>query len=229
MSFADLPSHMRGRREKVFGYGRPIPLDRNAKARIMVLARAMSRRTEPGKAYGILTAKFLAVLGALLWGFHNTKDGRCFPSYEAIAERADCHRDTVYEAIKALERAGILSWVNRLIRVREGVKDLFGRATGRVRVLRTSNAYTFRDPGEGTRPPPVACGIRSKPSKSENTAGTPSQVFRKEESLPAKGAGGWFGLPRIDPNDRAEALAKLRAELGDVIDSIPDAPTCRRS
>jgi len=35
-------------------------------------------------------------------GFHNSRDGRCFPSYEAIAKKADCNRDTVYEAIKAL-------------------------------------------------------------------------------------------------------------------------------
>ena len=36
-------------------------------------------------------------------GFHNSRDGRCFPSYEAIADKAKCCRDTVYEAIKALE------------------------------------------------------------------------------------------------------------------------------
>jgi hypothetical protein len=59
------------RREKMFGDGRLRPLDRNAKHRIMVLARALSHRTEKGKAYGEITAKFLAVLEALLWGFHN--------------------------------------------------------------------------------------------------------------------------------------------------------------
>jgi DNA-binding GntR family transcriptional regulator len=49
------------------------------------------------------------VLQALLWGFHNAATGRCFPSYETIAEQAACARSTVYEAINALERAGILS------------------------------------------------------------------------------------------------------------------------
>ena len=44
-----LPRHLRPRREKVFGDGRPRPLDRNAKARIMHLARALMHRTEPGK------------------------------------------------------------------------------------------------------------------------------------------------------------------------------------
>jgi hypothetical protein len=73
-----LPRHLRPRREKVFGDGRPRPLDRNAKARIMHLARALMHRTEPGKAYGALTAKYVAVLEALLRCFHNARSGLCF-------------------------------------------------------------------------------------------------------------------------------------------------------
>ena len=71
----------KARREKLFGDGRPRPLDRNAKARIMTFARALMRRTEKGKAYGAITAKALAVLEALLWGFHNARSGLCFPSW----------------------------------------------------------------------------------------------------------------------------------------------------
>ena len=37
------------KREKMFGEGRPRPLDRNAKARIMHLARCLSRRRQRGK------------------------------------------------------------------------------------------------------------------------------------------------------------------------------------
>jgi len=146
----------------MFGEGRPRPLDRNAKVRIMVLARALSHRTEKGKAYGKLTAKFLALLEALLWGFHNAATARCFPSYDSIAERARCARSSVYEAIRALERVGILTWVNRIVRVREwsAERDLYGQPTRRVRVLRTSNAYTFNDPN---------------PSKSDFPAGTRDQ------------------------------------------------------
>ena len=134
------------RREKMFGEGRALPLDRNAKARIAAYARALSHRTEPGKHYGELTDKFLTVLRVLLWDFHNAGNGRCFPSYERLAEQADCSRARVYNAINALERAGILSWVNRIVRVREWGPDLFGRAQNRWRVIRTSNAYTFNDP-----------------------------------------------------------------------------------
>jgi hypothetical protein len=152
------------RREKMFGEGRLLPLDRNAKARIIVFARALTRRTDKGKHYGIISAKFLAVLDALLWGFHNSESGRCFPSYERIAERADCARSTVYEAIHALERAGILTWANRIARIREWGPDLFGRAQNRWRVIRTSNAYTFVDPKPCARP--------SGSSKSELPTGT---------------------------------------------------------
>ena len=128
------------RRPKMFGEGRLTPLDRNAKVRIQTLARALMRRTEPGKHYGTLTAKFVAVLDALLWSFHNSGTGRCFPSYERIAERADCDRSTVYSAVHALERAGVLTWVNRIKRIREWGVDLFGKAQNRERVvgLRTS-------------------------------------------------------------------------------------------
>ena len=60
-----LPNHLRPRREKCFGDGYPRPLDRNAKARIKVFARALTKRTEARKHYGALTAKMLAVLEAL--------------------------------------------------------------------------------------------------------------------------------------------------------------------
>jgi len=165
-----LPPHLRPRREKVFGEGRPRPLDRNAKIRIKTLARALKHRTEAGKHYGLITAKFLDVLEALLWGFHNAATGRCFPSYETIAERAGCARSTVYEAIHALERAGILTWVNRLVRIREVGADLFGKAANRWRVIRTSNAYAFTDPKPGASGP--------QPSKSESKTRTADQELK---------------------------------------------------
>jgi hypothetical protein len=116
----------RPRREKVFGLGRPLPLDREAKVRIITKARALSHRTVKGRAYGELTAKCLDVLEALLWTFHNSKTGLCFPSLDRIAEAAGCARSTVAEAIKALEACGLLTWCSRLKRVREAAQGLFG-------------------------------------------------------------------------------------------------------
>ena len=165
-----LPNHLRPRREKMFGEGRPRPLDRNAKVRVMTFARALMRRTEPGKHYGAITAKTLAVLEALLWGFHNARSGLCFPSYETIAAKAGCARSTVAEAIKALEDAGVLTWVNRIARIREPVQDLFGHLVAKWRVIRISNAYSFVDPCPARPPASLVQG-----SKSEFQSGTPIQ------------------------------------------------------
>ena len=139
--------------------------------RIWRRAEELNVPTEPGKHYGLLTNKTLLVLKALLWGFHNAGDGRCFPSYEAIAEKARCARSTVAEAIKALEDAGILSWVNRIKRVRERIADMFGGWGATIeRVVRTSNAYHFVDPEPQN--PPAAVG---NAAKSELRSGTPIQ------------------------------------------------------
>ena len=156
----------------MFGHGRPRALDRNAKARIMHLARCLSRRTEKGKAYGEVTAKALSVLEALLWHFHNAKSGLCFPSYETIAEAAGCARSTVAEAIKALEDVGILSWVNRIKRVAEPCRDLFGHRMRKTRVIRTSNGYAFFDPQLPKRPQSL-----EKSSKSDFPSGTQIKRF----------------------------------------------------
>jgi len=177
------------RREKLFGSGRPLPLDREAKVRIITKARALKHRTVKGRAYGELTAKCLDVLEALLWTFHNSKTGLCFPSYAAIAEAAGCCEATAKAAVRALEAAGLLSWVNRLKRVREAVAGLFGAASGRVRVLRTSNGYQLHDPKPEK---PADC------SKAKNQPGTSNQDLFSS-----------IGEPDRPPSPLEIALARL--------------------
>ena len=162
----NLNRHAR-RREKVFGDGKPRPMSRNIKLRIMALARVLMRATVSGKHYGEITAKHFAVLQVLLWSFHNAASGVCFPSYLAIAKKAGCARSTVAEAIKALEDAKILTWVHRIRRQYEHVVDMFGEGVHgqRSRVLRTSNGYQFIEPPD----------VQS--SKSENKSGTTGQNF----------------------------------------------------
>jgi hypothetical protein len=163
-----LPIHLRQRRKKVFGPGHAVPLDRNAKCRIAAYARAWSARNRrPGQHKGPITRAFLEVLQALLWGFHNSRTGACFPSYERIADRAGCARSTVAEALKVLEWAGVLTWQHRITRIRERCRDLFGHDGWRCRVIRTSNAYVFCDPK------PQLAGVFV--SKSENPTGTQDQ------------------------------------------------------
>lgn len=174
--------HTRFRRAKVFGDGPARPLDRNAKVRIMAFARAWTvRHRQPGQHQGPLTRVTLEVLKTLLWGFHNAHSGRCFPSYEAIAARtgdAGCARSSVGLAIQALEAAGILSWANRLARVREQCVDATGKTVWHARIIRTSNAYIFHDPVENRGNPPGS-------SKSENRSGSSYQDLQAS-SLIAK-------------------------------------------
>jgi hypothetical protein len=179
---------LRARREKVFGPGRAVPLDRNAKARIAAYARAWDRQhRQPGQRGGALGRAALDVLGALLWAFHNARTGVCFPSYERIAEKAGCARSTVAEALKVLEWAGVLTWQNRVTRIREHCRDLWGREGWRWRVIRTSNAYVFRDPA----------------SKSDQRTGTPDQEIKSPSLAQA-----------IDPTSPLErALARFATAL----------------
>jgi hypothetical protein len=197
------PRHLRPRREKVFGDGRPMPLDRNAKVRVITFVRALMRRTEPGKHYGEITAKAFAVLEALLWGFHNARSGLCFPSYETIAERAGCARSTVAEAIKALEDTGVVTWVNRIKRIREPVQDLFGHWVSRWRTIRTSNAYSFKDPCPGAER--ARSGVEA--SKSDYPTGTSIQDSSLLTGTPSS--------HKFDPNNPLDrALINLGKQIG---------------
>jgi hypothetical protein len=174
-----LPNHLRPRREKIFGPAPPHRLDGNAKARVWAAANAYnSANRVPRQHQGPLTWATLRVLRVLLWRFHNADGGgRCFPSYERIAAAAKCHRDTVCEAIKALEAANIVTWVHRLTRIRRREQDLFGHWGSVWRVLRTSNGYSLTDPLEREPGRRVWC-------KSENPAGPPEPRKIKEGARP---------------------------------------------
>jgi hypothetical protein len=103
--------------------------------------------------------------------------GLCYPSYERLAEAAGCARSTVAEAIHMLERANVLTWSNRLVRVREAEpeRDMFGRVTYRWRVLRTSNGYAFNDPKPVAKP--------TVSSKSDFKTETTNQVLFSEGAV----------------------------------------------
>ena len=203
-----LPSYLRPRREKEYGPARGIPLDRNAKARIWAYAQGYNAKHKTERQHqGPITWAYLRVLGALLWGFHNGQTGKCFPSYEAIAEKARCSRTTVYEAIRFFEDIGLLSWVNRIVKVQERCVDLFGQLGRRWRVLRTSNAYLFRDPLPCAVPANVAGGtstcLGSGSSKFRNPTGTLNQ-----ESLSSTVA------PKIIVLDPANTVDQALIRLG---------------
>jgi Helix-turn-helix domain len=165
------------RRPKVFGYTYGRPLDRNARTRLMHRARAFMRRTAPGRAYGELTAKHVQVLEALVYGFLNSRDGRCFPSLAKLAERAGCAVSTVQLAIAALERVGLLAWVHRLKRV---------WIDGRWRVHRTSNGYTVNS--SNAEMPQRSAQSRFFPSLSAACGGDRTPSSTAKEAFGREGA-----------------------------------------
>jgi hypothetical protein len=147
------------KREKLFRVRPGIPLDRNAKVRIMAYARGHNaKHKRAGQPHGPITRAFLDVLEALLWGFHNSHTGKCFPSYDAIAAKARCCRDTVHRAIQVLESADVLTWAHRFDKIKRGHK---------WQIIRTSNAYAFRDP--------LPCVTVGRTYKSESPTGTTNQ------------------------------------------------------
>ena len=199
-----LAGHRHKGREKVFGQGRAIPLDRNAKARVWTYATAYTaRHRQRGQHRGPLTRAYLDVLKALLWGFHNQHTGRCFPSYERIAEAAQVDRATVARAIAALEAAGVMTWENRLIRQQITEAGLLGPQR-RIVPRRTSNAYRFSDPQPAARP---------VLPKSQNSTGTDNQGF--SISSPT------LDFDSLDPNNPLDAaLIRLRETMQ--ARSLPD-------
>jgi hypothetical protein len=63
------PNHLRPRREKVFGPARGIPLDRNAKARIMVYVQGYNARMkQEGQLPGADYPRVLPGAGSLAMG-----------------------------------------------------------------------------------------------------------------------------------------------------------------
>ena len=91
-------------------------LDRNARARLMVHAEALDRRTHlPGQHGGVLKRAGLAVFRALLFGFANVGTGRCDPGYDALARAAGVAPSTVAVALGRLEEGGLLERVRRQV------------------------------------------------------------------------------------------------------------------
>ena len=157
------------RREKVFGPGRAVPLDRNAKARIAAYARAWSARNrQPGQHKGPITRAFLEVLEALLWGFHNSRSGVLLPEL-----RGDRRQGRVLprHGLRGAEGAG----VGRRADLAEPHHPRRGAPARSVRPLVEPldghpHLQRLRVPGPESRSSPAVFA-----AKSENPTGTPNQ------------------------------------------------------
>lgn len=165
-----MPVSRQRKRPVMFGLPQSHAMDRNQACRLRVFAQAWSRRNREENQHkpGPITRGFRAVLNALI-SFASGKTGSCFPSYEAIAERAECAESTVGEGIKVLERAGIIRVTNRITR-RDG------------RVLRTSNAYVFRAMAPSTE------NRGGEPKVKESSSSEPSAAVKINPRSPVEAA-----------------------------------------
>jgi hypothetical protein len=208
-----VPRHLRPRREKIFGPAPSHHLDGNAKARVWAAASAYNAANRvPGQHQGPLTWATLRVLRTLLWRFHGGDGGgRCFPAYEKIAATAKCARSTVAVAIRELEDAGLLTWVNRIARIRRQERDLFGHIVSVIDVVRTSNGYCFLDPLDRMRG-------RNSP-KSENPTGPQNRISKESgarldgaqviQKIALQGEPGNDGGTKLSAAERAALVARL--------------------
>jgi hypothetical protein len=117
------------------------PIDRNQRILIMRAAEALELRTKgKGCKSGVLMQSGLRVIHCLLFVFCAVPSGRCCPSYEAIREATGYCKNTISGALSRLETSGFLRITRRIIRTPLGARQ-------------TSNAYAFREFGQGERKP----------------------------------------------------------------------------
>jgi hypothetical protein len=127
---------MRTRCEKVFGAGSAVPLDGDAKARIMAYARAWTARNrQPGQHKGPTTRAFLDVLQALLVGLPQQPHRDLLPLL-----RADRGEGGVRPR---LPRRSGGAWIDEAL-LRRSFLERRGRATTPAI---TSAARCYNDPG----------------------------------------------------------------------------------
>jgi hypothetical protein len=100
----------------------------------------------------------------------------------------------------------VLTWVNRIVRERIRDRDLFGKWASRWRVIRTSNAYVFRDPrAEMAENRPVS-------SMSENPPGTLNQKITHPSTWrPRPEPGVFANRPVPPPGVQALVVARWKA------------------
>jgi hypothetical protein len=133
---------IRVKRERRYGEPETLTIDRNLRVRLWVAAKAYNAAEKAkGEHGGPLTHAMLRVFGELLFYFAGKRG--CWPAYEQIAAKAGVARSTVALAIRALENAGFIRVINRIVRVDHWMTDMFGRRARITAIERLSNSYVL--------------------------------------------------------------------------------------
>jgi hypothetical protein len=168
------------------------PLDRNDRARVLHCAEALERRTKhKHKRDGLIGQSGLAVLRCLVHYFQNRGSGRLDPGYDDIQRITGFCRQTISNAIKNLELAGILEVMRRIVRERCRVWiEEAQRFFVYDRVVQTTNAYMINYPlpdrqEYGDLGAPLLRPKKYQPSESRFST-EPTEILSSNISLPNK-------------------------------------------
>jgi len=116
----------------------------------MALAEAIEARTrQRGRHNGSISRIGLQLLRAMLFKFLG-RDGRLFPSYDALMRATGLTRKSIANAITRLERVGILRVVRRVVRrsiMRRS--PITGEPERILTTCQTSNCYALTKPTGG--------------------------------------------------------------------------------
>lgn len=121
------------------------PLDRNARAKLLMLAESLERRTKAkGRRNGALGATGLAVLRALVLRFANGRTGLCCPSLTQLQACTGLCRQAICDALARLEASGLLKITRRIVRTAvERVSALTGLPERFTGTVQASSLYAF--------------------------------------------------------------------------------------
>ena len=165
----------------------PAPVSIAVRHRLYRLAVRLRHRTKAkGRKRGVISDATLHIYWNFLFTLTDNATGACEPAIDYIAMRAGAARSTVCEALKQLERVGLLRIMRRLIRRVIGPAGMRREST-----VQDRNAYSFGEPHSYAHLLPVPTG----PSWAERLVGN------LLDSLSMKDAGTEFDH-RGDPSTR---------------------------
>ena len=141
----------------------PAPVSMAVRHRLYRLAVRLRHKTKAkGRKRGVISDAALHIYWHLLFTLTDNATGACEPAIDFIAMKAGAARSTVCEALKALERVGLLRIVRRLARRVIGEGWIRRESTVQHR-----NAYYFGEPHSYAHLLPVP----TLPSRTERLVG----------------------------------------------------------
>jgi Winged helix-turn-helix DNA-binding len=112
----------------------------------------------PGCQYGAIGRNGLAVLHSLLFDFLNYASGALYPSYAAIAEKANISESSVWRGLKKLREAGVITWLRRCKEEYVDGRFTLSQDTNAYAVLPSSQWRGFNEQAPAPKPEPGTWG-----------------------------------------------------------------------